>query len=252
MTAGVCELMEWSHELIAMSRAGYRSGTTEPRARYLAAYTLGNALSSAFRLDEALGCKREALRHARATGDPAPEVAVLNALGCVQHDLGDCEAARATWHEGLAVARAHDVGYFGSHCLLNLGGCEIEGGHAAAGIDHVREALEAYQKLDAGFLQALAWSNLADGYALSGGRDQMIECADEAVRLFGEAGEIPPHAESLVKIARAYRAAGRTERARPLLEQVVHAVRDPANPWLAEAKRLLDTAGPDARPAGAL
>src|SRR6266545_8308561 len=74
-----------------------------------------------------------------------------------------------------------------------------------------------------------------------------VEYADLAMAEFRKAAELPTHAESLVRIATAYAAAGQPDRAEPVLRHVVDTLRGQATPWLAEAERILASLPPVGR-----
>ena len=93
----------------------------------------------------------------------------------------------------------------------------------------------------------IAWAALAGGQVRAGRLDQAVGYADLAMAEFRKAAELPTHAESLVRIATAYAAAGQPDRAEPVLRHVVDTLRGQATPWLAEAERIFASLPPVGR-----
>lgn len=245
--ASMCELTHRLDEWLAMAEAGYHGAASlDAMSRYRAAYTLGSALSSAYRLKESETYKREALRHATEVGSPDAITSALNSLGILYQNMGDNTAALAHLQQSLKTARDNGLTFRAAHALLNLGSYEIRNGDVETGLAHSEEALAAYRELDAAFHQGMALSNLAEGHALAGRLERAVACADRAMALFGQAEEAPTPAVFLVPIGQVYAEAGLRDKARAVLRKGVDALRGQQHPMLADAERLLaDLDSPD-------
>ncbi|WP_374114238.1 tetratricopeptide repeat protein [Streptomyces sp. NK08204] len=191
MALGQCltTYLDWRRyfdDLVSVTRAAQEAAHQLGDSRYDEATTwgnLGNALSRAGRLDEAVDALTHALDLFQATGDRTDE-----AMAWV--NLGITRARARRLDDAIdALTRARDLFQAtGDHIAeartwLNIGNVLGEGHRMNEAIDALTHALDLFQATGDRHSEGVAWHNL--GLALQG--SDRIDQSNEA---FGHAGEI--------------------------------------------------------------
>src|SRR5690606_40825671 len=103
----------------------------------------------------------QAVQAARATGDPAAEIAALNVLGNITASNRDMKQAQAYDEAALSLARRTNHLAYEARALLNLGYIAYILGDYESARSHGREALERTRELGARLQTITVLGNLA-------------------------------------------------------------------------------------------
>ncbi len=150
----------------------------------------------------------DALKAARATGQPPAESELLGQLGSAYQDLGKMRLAVEYLQKSLVAARASGDSDGERRALGGLGDAYQAAGEMEKAIEAYQQYLDYARKIGDRRLEGALLNNLGAAYGNLGRREEATECFKRQVEIARESGDRLFEGMAIGNIGRAYANAG--------------------------------------------
>lgn len=163
-------------------------------------------------------------------GDSAEQASALNQLGRVHYDLGEVEAAQASYEQALPLWRRAGDGAGEAATLSNLALVFRTHGEVQVALDFYDQALARLRRLGARADETRVLYNRGQFYRLLGKERVALDDLRASLALAIELGEKADEASALTAIGQAHQQLGELDAAREVLEHALALRREVGQP----------------------